>query len=48
MDRHGIRIKEAKAEMLGKSGVVSVWEKDAHKLEQVSSGGEYGSTRTTG
>lgn len=39
VDRHGIRIREAKAEMLGKNGVVSVWEKDAHKLEQVSSGG---------
>lgn len=38
MDRHGIRIKEAKVEMLGKSGVIGVWEKDAHKLEQVSSG----------
>ncbi|XAO25445.1 hypothetical protein I312_104268 [Cryptococcus bacillisporus CA1280] len=35
MDRHGIRIKEAKAEMLGKSGVIGVWEKDAHKLEQL-------------
>lgn len=47
MDRHSIRIKEAKAEMLGKSGVVGVWEKDAHKLEQVSSGKEYGSSRIT-
>ncbi|WVQ75205.1 hypothetical protein IAR50_004816 [Cryptococcus sp. DSM 104548] len=33
VERHGVRIKEAKGDMLGKSGIIAAWEKDVNKLE---------------
>ncbi|WVQ79532.1 hypothetical protein IAT38_001631 [Cryptococcus sp. DSM 104549] len=32
VERHAVRVKEAKSDMLGKSGVVNAWEKDVQKL----------------
>ncbi|ODO00626.1 GTPase activating protein [Cryptococcus wingfieldii CBS 7118] len=33
VERHGVRIKEAKGDMLGKGGIIAAWEKDVQKLE---------------
>ncbi|WVN86968.1 uncharacterized protein L203_102143 [Cryptococcus depauperatus CBS 7841] len=34
-ERHEVRIKETRADILGKHGSVVIWEKDVHKLEQL-------------
>ncbi|ODN78380.1 hypothetical protein L202_04020 [Cryptococcus amylolentus CBS 6039] len=33
VERHSVRIKEAKGDMLGKGGIIAAWEKDVQKLE---------------
>jgi hypothetical protein len=35
-ERHEVRVKAARDEMLSKNGVVSVWEKDVQRLNAVS------------